>query len=104
MNKQTKIIEHQKLEQLRYGKPEINARSREIAISDKNRVPIYERPVAKEGLQGSLLALPKNITQEFDEEKKRESRERIREFLDRNYQRHMQKVNRGKETAVEEKE
>jgi hypothetical protein len=28
MNKQSKIIEHQKLEQLKYGKPEINPHSR----------------------------------------------------------------------------
>jgi hypothetical protein len=50
MNKQSKIIEYQKLEQLKYGKPEINPRSREIASSDKNRVPIFERPILKEGL------------------------------------------------------
>jgi hypothetical protein len=37
------------------------------------------------------------IIEEVDEEKKRESRERIREFLARNYQRHMQKSKKGKD-------
>jgi len=45
MTKQSKIIEHHKLEQLKYGKPAINPRSREIASSDKTRVPIFDRPV-----------------------------------------------------------
>jgi hypothetical protein len=54
MNKQSKIIEHQKFEQLKYGKPLINPKSREIASSDKKRVPIFERPLLKDGLQGTL--------------------------------------------------
>lgn len=90
MNKQTKIIEHHKLEQLKYGKPEINPKSREMASSDKNRVHIFERVTNKKGLFGTLTA-PKKELPEVDEDKKRESRERIKEFLDRNYQRHMQK-------------
>jgi hypothetical protein len=87
MTKQSKILEHQKLEQLKYaGRPEINPRSREIASSDKNRVPIYERPVVKEGLQGTIYGYPRNmVVEEVDEERKRESRERIKEFIARNY-------------------
>jgi hypothetical protein len=38
----------------------------------------------------------------LDEDKKRESRERIREFLARNYQRHMQKINKVKKEAEED--
>jgi hypothetical protein len=49
-------------------------------------VPIYERPVAKEGLQGTIYGYPRNtVVEEVDEERKRESRERIREFIARNY-------------------
>jgi len=40
--------------------------------------------------------------EEVDEEKKRESRDRIRDFIARNYQRHMAKINKGKEIAMEE--
>jgi hypothetical protein len=37
-----------------------------------------------------------------DEDKKRETRERIREFLARNYQRHMQKINKVKEAEEDD--
>lgn len=102
MNKQSKIIEHQKLEQLKYGKPEINLHSRQIVASDKNRLPIFERPLFKEGLQGTLHSQKVMLEEVVDEDKKRESRERIREFLARNYQRHMQKINKVKEAEEDD--
>ena len=38
----------------------------------------------------------------IDEDKKRQRRERIREFLARNYQRHMQKINKVKEAEEDD--
>jgi len=57
MNKQTKIIEHQKLEILQFRRiPTINPHSKELVEKkDPNRVPIFARSLFKPGL---LLSHP----------------------------------------------
>ena len=53
MNKQTKILEYQQSELLKARIPEINLKSRIMAASDPNRLPLYAR--TPKPVQGSPI-------------------------------------------------